>query len=57
MFRVGDEFKSYADLKEKLSEFERTEFVQVNVQRSKSVELAKRKHHQNHTMKICGMQR
>ena len=34
MFCVGDEFASYNDLKDKVSVFERTEFVQLNVQRS-----------------------
>ena len=40
MFREGEEFASYAELRDKISEFERTEFVQLNVQKSKSIEAA-----------------
>ena len=43
MFREGEEFASYAELRDKISEFERTEFVQLNVQRSKSIEAARRR--------------
>ena len=43
MFRVGEEFESYLELKAKISEFERTEYVQLNVQRSKSIEAARRR--------------
>lgn len=43
MFHVGDEFETYADLEEKIFEFERTEFVQVNVQRSRSVRSARKR--------------
>ena len=43
MFCVGDEFKSYADLKEKIHAFERAEFVQLNVQRSRSIDSASKR--------------
>ena len=43
MFREGEEFASYAELRDKICEFERTEFVQLNVQRSKSFEAARRR--------------
>ena len=35
MFCIGDEFESYDDLKETVSTFERTEFVQLNVHQSR----------------------
>ena len=40
MFCIGDEFESYDDLKETVSTFERTEFVQLNIQRSRSIDSA-----------------
>ena len=40
MFCIGDEFESYGDLKETVSTFERTEFVQLNVHRSRSIDSA-----------------
>jgi len=43
MFSEGEEFTSYAELRDKISEFERTEFFQLNVQRSKSIEAARRR--------------
>ena len=43
MFCVGDEFASYNDLKDKVSVFERTEFVQLNVQRSRTIDSAVRR--------------
>ena len=43
MFREGEEFASYAELRDKISEFERTEFIQLNVQRSKSIEASRRR--------------
>ena len=43
MFHVGEKFESYLELKEKISKFERMEFVQLNVQRSKSIEATRRR--------------
>ena len=43
LFCEGEEFASYAELKDNISEFERMEFVQLNVQRSKSIEAARRR--------------
>ena len=43
MFCEGEEFASYAELRDNISELERTEFVQLNVQRSKSIEAARRR--------------
>ena len=40
MFCVGDEFKNYADLKEKIHGFERAEFLQLKVQRSRLIDSA-----------------
>jgi len=40
MFCVGDEFKSFSDLTERISELKITQFTQLNVQRSRSIESA-----------------
>ena len=40
MFCIGDEFESYDDLKETVSTFERTEFVQLNAHRSRPIDSA-----------------
>ena len=37
MFRVGDEFNSFDDLRDKISSFERTQFVQLYIRRSRTI--------------------
>ena len=37
MFRVGDEFNSFGDLRDKISTFKQTQFVQLYIRRSRTI--------------------
>ena len=37
MFRVSDEFNSFDDLRDKISMFEQTQFVQLYIRRSRTI--------------------
>ena len=43
MFRVGDEFNSFDDLRDKISTFGQTQFVQLYIRRSRTIIMASKR--------------